>query len=86
MGDRLNLVREPHNEYDNLAILVNDPKGRKLGYVPRRGNAAPARLMDAGKLLYAIIDDIDMGPKNDDIGESYPPPWHLLKIAIYMED
>ena len=35
VGDRLTLLREPKNEYDELAVLVKDEKGHKLGYVPK---------------------------------------------------
>ena len=87
VGDRLQLIREPKNEYDELAILVKDEKGHKLGYVPRRNNAPYARLLDAGKVLYAIIDDINWHPDDlDDDEEMVYVPWQLLKIAIYMED
>ena len=78
-GDRLILLREPQNEHDELAILVKDQKNRKLGYVPRAHNHVMARLMDAGKLLYAEVTRIN-GPEE----ESYP--WTALVIAIYMED
>ena len=81
------LIREPKNEYDELAILVKDEKGHKLGYVPRRNNAPYARLLDAGKVLYAIVDDINWHPDDlDDEEETVYVPWQLLKIAIYMED
>ena len=87
VGDRLQLIREPKNVYDELAILVKDAKGHKLGYVPRRNNAPYARMLDAGKVLYAIIDDINWLPDDDDEDEEMVfAPWQLLKIAIYMED
>ena len=41
-GDRLELVREPENPYDANAVRV-EWRGRKLGYLPRRDNAAVAR-------------------------------------------
>ncbi|MCR5127209.1 MAG: HIRAN domain-containing protein [Lachnospiraceae bacterium] len=86
-GDRLQLIREPENAYDELAILIKDEKGHKLGYVPRRNNAPYARLLDAGKVLYAIIDDINWLPDDEDEDEEMVfAPWQLLKIAIYMED
>ncbi|MBR3042619.1 MAG: HIRAN domain-containing protein [Eubacterium sp.] len=85
VGDRLTLLREPKNEYDELAILVKDPKGHKLGYVPRRCNSVIARLMDAGKVLYAIIDYINDGDGEDNKFDSIIP-WNLIVIAIYMED
>ena len=50
--------REPHNPYDEMAILILDEKSRKMGYVPRDMNQVLARLMDAGKLLYGKINDM----------------------------
>ena len=85
VGDRLTLLREPKNEYDELAIVVKDEKGHKLGYVPRRCNSVVARLMDAGKLVYAVIDDIDMD-EEDNVDMVTGIPWRLITIAIYMED
>ncbi len=85
VGDRLTLLREPQNEYDELAILVMDDKEHKLGYVPKRCNAAIARLLDAGKVLYAIIDDINPD-EEDNVDSRTGIPWNLLTIAIYMED
>ncbi len=54
VGDRLELVRESDNPYDASAIRVAW-RGRKLGYVPRRDNAAVARQMDHGAGLEARI-------------------------------
>ena len=53
-GDRLELVREPGNPYDSGAIRV-EWRGRTLGYVPRRDNAAVARQLDRGTPLEARI-------------------------------
>ena len=78
-GDRVTLLREPKNEYDELAILVKDERKHKLGYVPRAHNHVMARPMDAGKLLYGIITDL-RGPDDEDF------PWKAITIAIYMED
>ena len=58
-GDKLVLKREPENRFDENAILVNDGKNRKLGYIPEKDNIVFARLMDAGKYLTAKINDID---------------------------
>ena len=54
VGDRLELLREPDNPYDANAVRVRW-RGRMLGYVPRRDNAAVARLMDRGTALEARI-------------------------------
>ena len=54
VGDRLQLVREGDNPYDANAIRV-EWRGVKLGYVPRRDNAAVARQMDRGVMLEARV-------------------------------
>jgi hypothetical protein len=54
VGDRLELMREPDNPHDANAVRVSW-RGRMLGYVPRRDNAAVARLMDRGATLEARI-------------------------------
>ena len=54
VGDRLQLVREGDNPYDANAVRV-EWRGVKLGYVPRRDNAAVARQMDRGAPLEARV-------------------------------
>lgn len=54
VGDRLALVREPENPYDANAVRV-EWRGRMLGYVPRRENAAVARHLDRGTALEARV-------------------------------
>ena len=53
-GDRLQLVREPDNPYDANAVRVQW-RGRTLGYLPRRDNAAVARQLDRGAALDARV-------------------------------
>ena len=48
LKDHLNLVREADNIYDANAVRV-EWQGHKLGYVPRKENAALARFMDHGQ-------------------------------------
>jgi hypothetical protein len=55
VGCRLTLIRRPDNTHDGLAIEIHAPGGELLGYVPRDDNPIPARLMDAGKLLFAQL-------------------------------
>lgn len=57
-GDALTLAREPENPHDHLAVRI-EWNGAKLGYVPRTGNAAIARLLDGGETLSARIHAID---------------------------
>lgn len=56
-GQYLKLYREPSNKYDKRAILIKDGS-RKIGYVPRKHNLILANLMDAGKLLYAKVEEV----------------------------
>lgn len=56
IGGPLVLRREPENPHDPLAILILTECGNKLGYVPRDRNEILARLMDAGKLLFARLE------------------------------
>ena len=53
-GTALDLVREPENAFDPLAVRV-EWQGRKLGYVPRAQNAALAWAMDRGDPVEARV-------------------------------
>ena len=57
IGDRLELVREPDNPYDANAVRI-EWRGRKLGYLPRRDNAAVARQLDRGAALEARVTQL----------------------------
>lgn len=74
VGDRLSFFRED-NKHDDLAIRVETEKEEKLGYVPREDNIVFARLMDAGKELYAKV-------KTKEIVEA----WVRIEIDIYLKD
>ena len=73
--DPLLFRREPDNAYDELAIVIFDQKERKLGYVPRAKNEVPARLMDAGKLLFGQIE-----------AKEWVGNWLKLVMRVYMRD
>lgn len=60
-GQRLDLIREPDNPFDPCAVRV-EWRGRKLGYLPRAGNRAIARLLDRGELLEVRIKALRLGP------------------------
>ena len=78
-GDRLLLVREPENPYDERAILVQNLEGEKLGYIPRRKNEVLASLMDAGKSIYARVCHLE-DPEED------LPVSGYMDIDVYMDD
>ncbi len=54
VGDALQLAREAQNAHDANAISVSW-RGHKLGYVPRRENAALAWALDRGERVRARI-------------------------------
>lgn len=55
IDDRLEFFREPDNQYDKQTIVIKTIEGIKIGYVPKQDNIIFARLMDAGKLIFAKI-------------------------------
>jgi hypothetical protein len=75
IGDKLDFVREPDNPYDAKAILIKNADGVKIGYVPKADNAIFARLMDAGKLLFARISSKEMSGQ-----------WLKLDIKVYLHE
>ena len=74
-GDRLKLIRVPGNPSDPNAIKIYTRDQVKVGYVPRRDNQILARLMDAGKLLYASIRE-----------KQWQEDWLRIEIDIYMTE
>ena len=80
-GDRVQLILEPKNKYDDKAILVKNETGDKLGYIPRIKNEVLYHLMDAGKYLFGIV-------KEGNIGENLDPQdrWIEIYIDVYMAD
>lgn len=74
-GMRLELLRVPENPSDPFAIKILNEDGLKLGYLPRQDNRIPARLMDAGKLLFAVLT-----------GKRMERNWLKLEIEVYLRD
>lgn len=76
-GAVVSLIREADNQYDTFAIRIDDANGGKLGYIPRKKNEILARLLDAGKMLYGKISEIEF---NDYCS------WITITIKIYLKD
>ena len=74
--DRLIMIRRPENGYDPYAIELQDAKGRKAGFIPRKNNAILARLMDAGKELYGVVDKI----------QNANGTYWIVELKIFMRD
>ena len=79
VGDRVILVREPENEYDDLAIMIQNEDKVKLGYVPRVNNDILARMMDAGIKLSGKVSKIKEPEEN-----IYS--WDALSIDIFWDE
>lgn len=75
VGERLTLVREKGNRYDEWCIRVNTSAGRRLGFVPADINEIPARLMDGGKALYAEVNKVEK------VGS-----WWKIKMGSWLDD
>jgi hypothetical protein len=74
VGDLLELSREPDNAHDPNAIRV-EWRGRKLGYVPRRENAALAWGLERGEPLRARITRL----------EPHPNPARRVRFEVFVE-
>lgn len=70
-GQALTLLREAENPYDERAVAIYWNKA-KLGYIPRRDNAAISQLLDRGERLKAVIEKLD---DTDDY-------WKLMTVAV----
>ena len=74
-GSFLPLQREPKNPHDPLAIMILDEAGHHLGYIPRAKNEALARLMDAGKLLFARLES-----------KHWRDAWLNVEVRVFLRD
>jgi hypothetical protein len=74
VGDPLELRREPDNPHDANAVSVCW-RGRKLGYLPRRENAAAAWGLDRGQALRARISRL----------APHPNPARRIEVEVYVE-
>jgi hypothetical protein len=73
-GDALELVRESANVHDANAVRV-EWRGRKLGYVPRRQNAALAWGLERGAALRARVSRLT----------EHPNPARRIEFEVYIE-
>ena len=73
VGDQLTLVREPDNPHDANAVRV-EWRGHRLGYVPRRENAAVARHMDRGGKVEARISRL----------REHRSPWQRIEFEVFV--
>jgi HIRAN domain len=74
VGDALIMERERDNPHDANAVSLSW-RGRKLGYVPRRENAALAWGLDRGEPLRARISRLSQ----------HPNPARRIEFEVYAE-
>ena len=65
-GQKLILQRED-SRFDSNTINILTEEKVKIGYVPEKDNVVFARLMDAGKLLSARINGIQLTHRLNDV-------------------
>jgi hypothetical protein len=63
--DSLEMVREPNNQYDPNAIVVNK-NGKMIGHLPKNIAQFVAPQMDSGIEWYAVIESIVISQDNPD--------------------
>jgi hypothetical protein len=80
-GMALRLSREPDNRFDVDAVAVLMPGGEKLGYVPRRCNAAISRRLAEGHALGIWLTEIHWA--DEDITEA-PPSCRVIPEPGYF--
>lgn len=70
-GRRVELVAEPANPHDSLAVRV-DYRGAKLGYIPRYRNRTVSERLRAGGPVAARI--VDVRPDAQ--------PWEAVRVEV----
>ncbi len=72
---RVRLLRDPENLSNKWAVKVLDAKGREFGFLSADCTEAVARLMDAGKAMFAKVQS------NELRGE-----WYMISLEVYLDD
>lgn len=75
VGDRFFLIREPDNEFDRFAVAIYSSSKIKLGYLPKGRNETIARLLDAGKMIFASL-----------VFKSWEDEWLKLSVRVFLID
>lgn len=74
-GCKLTMRREA-NKFDDHAVVLLAPSGKKAGYVPEADNVVFSRLLDTGKMLSASVTS------SKKINDSFMK----ISIGIYLVD
>lgn len=74
-GTKLKLFRDKKNRYDRNSIVIKDDSDNRIGFVPVAKNEILARLLEAGKAMYAKITK----------SHSFSDGSLELTVGIYLE-
>lgn len=74
VGEKLSFKRGD-SKYEDDQILIYNDKKELVGYISEADSSVFARLMDAGKMLFAIIKSV-----------SHTASVPLIEIDIYLQD
>ena len=75
VNQKLGLLRDSKNLGDKWSVKVLDSKGRNVGYLSSDCSEVVSRLMDAGKKMFAKIENIEKRPR-----------WNLIELEVYLDD
>ena len=75
IGSKLRLQRDKDNAQDCWAIKVFTKQSKRIGWIPTDCNDVIARLMDAGKDVYAKVTNIELRCN-----------WHKIDIEVFLSD
>lgn len=75
VNQKMVLLRDPKHLSDRWAVRVIDSKGRSVGFLSSDCSEVVSRLMDAGKKMFAKIENIEKRPH-----------WNLIELEVYLDD
>lgn len=75
VDDKFFLLREPDNPHDNFAVAIYTSQKVKLGFLPMNKNESVARLLDAGKLIFAVL-----------VSKEWQEEWLKLSVKVFYLD
>ena len=75
IGMQIKLLRDPQNLSDKWAVKVLDAKGREFGFLSTDCTEAVSRLMEAGKAMFAKVQNIEEKVS-----------WYLISLEVYLDD
>ncbi len=73
INDKVVVVSEKNNPYDNRAVKVLTPENIKLGYLPKQMNHVPSYMLNNGTELFGLVKKLEWKKEN-----------FSIKIMLYL--